>query len=417
VDLSAITRTIILRNTETAMEGRELFIRFSKHIKEDFLSRVRFINLRDKLSETEIQLEWREIIACIVLVLASYFLYLSVVFTRFCFVPLMILTIKRGWKEALLYLTGAFLILMYIVFTSGIGPIPVDNTVLLFSADSYSFQSIQDGFLLTGIRFLDYYFLFGVIGVFTGHLVWKNYKLDYVMFLSLCVYVGIFVFSIIAASAAGGFPGFIEGYERFVIDRTGRYVSLYLARMEQYAQLFSSRGVDFAAMANNIEVQAEYYARALIFGIAPRGGYLVRQLITVFLGVLLSRFYFRRKLERAAFSFSISRYTINPDWVWGLISSWGLVYINLYLGSPVLGMLSWNMAVVFSILFFLKGLSILKIIADRLKVPKLIQYGVVIFVLFYALVIFIAVVAGIGVANIWLKLDEKLLNNNNRREE
>jgi len=33
------------------------------------------------------------------------------------------------------------------------------------------------------------------------------------------------------------------------------------------------------------------------------------------------------------------------------------------------------------------------------------------------LVIFIAVVAGIGVANIWLKLDEKLLNNNNRREE
>jgi hypothetical protein len=157
--------------------------------------------------------------------------------------------------------------------------------------------------------------------------------------------------------------------------------------------------------------------RALVFGIAPRGGYLVRQLITVFVGVLLSRFYFRRKLERAAFSFSISHYTINPDWVWGLISSWGLVYINLYLKSGVLGILSWNMAILFSILFFLKGLSILKIIADRLKIPKLIQYAVVIFLLFYALVVFVTVITGIGVANIWLKIDEKLLNNNRRREE
>jgi hypothetical protein len=399
------------------MEGREFFIRFSKLIKEDFISRVRSVNLRDRFSETEIQLEWREVIACIVLVLVSYILYLSVVFTRFCFVPLLILTIKRGWKEALVYLTGAFLILMYAVFTSGIGPIPVDNTLLLFSIDSYSFQYIQNGFLLTGIRFLDYYFLFGMIGVFTGHLVSKNYKLDYVVFLSLCVYVGIFVFTIIAASAVSGFPGFIDGYERFVIEKTGRYVSLYLARMEQYAPLFSSRGTDFALMANRIEVQTEYYVRALVFGIAPRGGYLVRQLITVFIGVLLSRFYFRRKLERAAFSFSISHYNINPDWVWGLISSWGLVYINLYLKSGVLGILSWNMAILFSVLFFLKGLSILKIIADRLKIPKLIQYAVVIFLLFYALVVFVTVITGIGVANIWLKVDEKLLNNNRRREE
>ncbi len=399
------------------MEGREFFIRFSKLIKEDFLSRVRSINLRDRISETEIQLEWREVIVCIVLVLVSYILYVSVVFSRFCFVPLMILTIKRGWKEAIVYLTGAFLIFMYVVFTSGIGPIPVDNTLLLFSADSYSFQHIQGGFFLANIRFLDYYFLFGVIGVFTGHLVSKNYKIDYVVFLSLCVYVGIFVFSIIAASAVSGFPGFIEGYERFVINRTGEYVSLYLSRMEQYAPVLSSRGVDFALMANRIEAQAEYYVRALVFEIAPRGGYLVRQLVTVFLGVLLSRFYFRRKLERAAFSFSISRYTINPDWVWGLISSWGLVYINLHIGSPVLGILGWNMAVLFSILFFLKGLSILKIIADRLKIPKLIQYGVVVFIMFYALVVFVAVITGIGVANIWLKIDEKLLNNNNRREE
>ncbi|MBN2324545.1 MAG: DUF2232 domain-containing protein [Spirochaetes bacterium] len=399
------------------MEGRELFIRFSKLIKEDFLSRFRSINLRDRLSETEIQLEWREVIACIILVLVSYILYLSVVLTRFCFVPLMILTIKRGWKEALVYLTGAFLLLMYAVFTSGIGLMPVDNTLFLFSVDSYAFQQIQNGFLLTGIRFLDYYFLFGMIGVFTGHLVLKNYKLDYVVFLSLCVYVGIFVFAVIAASAVSGFPGFIEGYERFVIEKTGRYVSLYLSQMDQYAPLFSSRGTDFARMASRIEVQAEYYVRALVFGVAPRGGYLVRQLVTVFIGVILSRFYFKRKLDRAAFSFSISRYTINPDWVWGLISSWGLVYINLYLKSAVLGILSWNMAAIFSILFFLKGLSILKIIADRLKIPKLIQYGVVAFTLFYALVVFIAVITGIGVANIWLKIDEKLLNNKSRREE
>ena len=66
------------------------------------------------------------------------------------------------------------------------------------------------------------------------------------------------------------------------------------------------------------------------------------------------------------------------------------------------------MAVMFSFLFFLKGLSLTGIVADRMRIPRLIQYAVLIFFLFYAFIIFIAVITGIGVANIWLKLDEKI---------
>lgn len=398
------------------MEGRELFLKVSKRIKDDFLPRVRSLNLRDRFSETEIQFEWREVVACTLLVLVSYVLYLSVVLTQLSFVPLMILAIKRGWKEALVYLSAAFLIFIYIIM-SGIGSIPIDNTLLLFSADHFAFEYLGSSFGLPGIRFLDYYFLFGVNGIFVGYLVSRNYKLDYVVFLSLSAYIGILVFTLITAAAVKGFEGFIESYVQFVDDRTGRYVSLYLARMGQYSTMLTSRGIDYAGMVKQVEIAADLFKRSVIFGIAPKGGYLIRQLIVIFLGVLLAKSYFKRKLNRAAFSFSIKNYRINPDWVWGLIASWGLVYINLYAKSPVLGILSWNMAVIFSFLFFLKGLSLMKILADRLRVPRLFQYAVLIFLLFYALIVFVTVVAGIGVVNIWLKLDEKIGKPEGRREK
>lgn len=397
------------------MEGRELFIKVSKIIKDDLLSRMKSLSMWDRFAETEIQLEWREVITCVILVIVSFILYLSVVFTQFSFVPLMILTIKRGWKEALLYLTCAFLIFIYIIM-SGIGSIPIDNALLLFSVDHFTFAFLGKVLGLPVIRFLDYYFLFGVTGVVVGYLVSRNYKLDYVVFLSLSAYIGIFVFALVAASAAGGFERLIENYEQFVNDKTGRYVDFYIAQMGQYSTMLSSRGVDYAVMAKKVEVAAEICKRSVIFGMAPRGGYLIRQLIVIFLSVLFTRYYFRRKLNRACFSFSIKKYAIDADWVWGLIASWGLVYINMYVNSPVLGILSWNMAVIFSFLFFLKGLSLMWIVTERIRIPRLIQYAVLIFFLFYAFIVFVAVITGIGVANIWLKLDEKIGKKESRRE-
>jgi hypothetical protein len=397
------------------MEGRELFIKVSKILKDDLLSRMKSLSMWDRFAETEIQLEWREVITCVILVIVSFILYLSVVFTQFSFVPLMILTIKRGWKEALLYLTCAFLIFIYIIM-SGIGSIPIDNALLLFSVDHFTFAFLSKVLGLPVIRFLDYYFLFGVIGVVVGYLVSRNYKLDYVVFLSLSAYIGIFVFAIVAASAAGGFERLIEDYKQFVNDKTGRYVKFYIAQVGQYSTMLSSRGVDYAVMSKKVEVAAEICKRSVIFGMAPRGGYLIRQLIVIFLSILFTRYYFRRKLNRACFSFSIKKYAIDADWVWGLIASWGLVYINMYVKSPVLGILSWNMAVIFSFLFFLKGLSLIWILADRIRIPRLIQYAVLIFFLFYAFIVFVAVITGIGVANIWLKLDEKIGKTESRRE-
>ena len=398
------------------MEGRELFLKVSKIIKDDFLPRVKSLNLRDRISESEIQLEWREVVACVLLVLVSYVLYLSVVLTQFSFVPVMILAIKRGWKEALVYLSCSFLIFIYAAL-SGIGPLPIDNEIILFSIDHYTFEYLGTSLGLSGIRFLDYYFLFGVIGIVTGYLVSRNYKLDYVVFLSLAAYIGIFVFAIIAASAIGGFGRFIEHYARFVDDKTSGYVNFYLARMAQYSALLTTRGVDYSLMVKKVEVAADIFRRSVIFGFAPRGGYLIRQLIVIFLGILLARSYFRRKLNRAAFAFSIAKYAIKPDWVWGLIASWGFVYINLYVKSPVLGVLGWNMAVIFSLLYFLKGLSLMKSLAVRMKIPGVIQYAVLVFLLFYAFIVFVAVITGIGVVNIWLKLDEKIGKPESRREE
>jgi hypothetical protein len=84
--------------------------------------------------------------------------------------------------------------------------------------------------------------------------------------------------------------------------------------------------------------------------------------------------------------------------------------------SAVLGIVSWNVAVIFSFLYFLKGLSIIKMIADRLRIPQVLQYIVLLILLFYGFIVFVAIVTGIGVANIWLEIDEKLKSLNQRRE-
>jgi len=92
------------------------------------------------------------------------------------------------------------------------------------------------------------------------------------------------------------------------------------------------------------------------------------------------------------------------------------VYINLYLRNNVLGIISWNSAVIISFFFFLKGLSIFRIVADRVKVPVFIQYGVMLFLLVYCFIHFVTIVSGIGVADIWLKISEKLNDSKKRRD-
>jgi hypothetical protein len=393
------------------MEGRELFVKVSKLFKDDVISRVKSINLRD----TDIQLEWREVGTSVLLIALSFVLYGSAIFTQFSFVPIMILTIKRGWKEAGVYITVAFIIFLYIAL-NGISSFPFDSEFFLFSPDRYAFEFLGSTVGLDGIRFLDYYVLFGIFGIFVGHLVSKNYRLAYVVFISLSVYIGMFVFAFIISGFIGGFDRFIEGYARFIDVKTNKYIDLYLTQMGNYSHLFSSRVVDYNVMAKKAEVAAEIYKKSVIFGIAPRGGYLIKQLTVIFLSVLFVKFYFKRKLKRASFNFDIKRYEIDSDWVWGLVVSWGLVYINLFMRSAVLGIVSWNVAVIFSFLYFLKGLSIIKMIADRLRIPQVLQYIVLLILLFYGFIVFVAIVTGIGVANIWLEIDEKLKSLNQRRE-
>ena len=49
-------------------------------------------------------------------------------------------------------------------------------------------------------------------------------------------------------------------------------------------------------------------------------------------------------------------------------------------------------------------LSIIKFIADRIKVPQILQYLGLLFLLFYSFIVFSVVVTGIGVADIWLRI-------------
>jgi len=378
------------------------------HILAIWLQNLNVGNLKTRFTLPDVDVEWREIGENILLVLLSVLLYMSVIFTELSFVPFMIIVIKRGWKEGLMYLvigTGAVLYLMI----HEIGKLPLDGDFILFSPTHYSFSFIERVTGLRGGRFLDFFFIFGFFGIVLGYFVSKNYRLNYVIFFSLAVYVGIAVLPLIISGLLGGFNQFIVNYSSFVDVKTNSYVDQYLSQVSNHRVLLMSRGIDYSLISRKIELAADLYKKNVIFGIAPRGGYLVKQIFIIFIGILSVKFYLTRKhISRAALSFSIKNYCIHDSWVWALIIAWGLVYINLRLKNQIFGIISWNIAVVFSLLFFLRGLSIIKILADRIRIPQLLQYMVLIFFLFYSFIFFVTVVTGIGVADIWLEIHKNI---------
>jgi hypothetical protein len=392
------------------------FVDFVK--KESLWLKSRIEGLRGKMSaqripileirpevRAEIRTELREVGESLLLILISLLLYGSVVLAQFSFVPIVIITIKRGWKETLLYLTGA-LVLLLLVMAQNAAKLPVGSGLLLFSPTHYTFEFITSSLGLQGGRFLDYYVLFGILGIFLGSLVSRNYRFGYVVFFSLSVYVGIVILALSFAWFIGGYDRFITEYSLYVEKKISAYVHYYMNRMLGYKDLLLMRGIDYAIIEKKAAIAAEMYKRSIIFGIAPRGGYLIKELAVILIGLSLVKLYFKGKLTRAAFNFGLRSYTIGDDWVWGAVISWGLVYINLHLKNPLLGIVGWNSAVIVSLLFFLKGLALLKVSADRLRVPPFFQYLVFIFLFFYSFILFVMIVSGLGVADIWLKIRE-----------
>lgn len=395
------------------MENMKIFVRMVK--KESTYLKMKFSSIFERMNLPEVTIEWREIGECFLLIILSLVLYVSVIFTQFAFVPIMIITIKRGWKEAVIYLTLASILLLYMMANAAYR-IPFDSGLLLFSPTHFTFEFIGSIFGIKGGRFLDYYFVFGILGIFLGYLILKNYKLNYVIFFSLCVYVGIVLFTLSLTGLFGSYENWISDYSQFVDNKTSSYLNLSLTQIENYRTVLQSRGIDYSFLEHKLEIAAEIYKRSVIFGIAPKGGYLIKQIIIIFFSILFVKFYFKQKLNKAAFSFDIKNYRIADDFVWILIGSWGLVYLNLYLRNNFLGIISWNSAVIVSFLFFLKGLRIIKMSADRLKIPVFIQYAVLLFLLFYFFIFFVTIITGIGVADIWLKISENLKNTSVRRD-
>ncbi len=375
-----------------------------------WLQNINVGNLKTRFALPDVDVEWREIGENILLVLLSVLLYMSVLFTELSFVPLMIIVIKRGWKEGLMYLAIGTGVALYLMI-NGLGKLPLDGDFILFSPTHYSFSFIERVTGIRGGRFLDFFFIFGFFGIVLGHLVSKNYRLNYVVFFSLAVYVGIAILPLIISGLLGGFKQFVANYSSFVDVKTNSYVDQYLTQMSNHRVLLMSRGIDYNLISRKIELAADLYKKNVVFGIAPRGGYLVKQIFIIFVGILCVKFYLTRKhINRAALSFSIKNYRINDSWVWVLIIAWGLVYINLHVKNQIFGIISWNIAVVFSLLFFLRGLVIIKILADRIRIPQVLQYMVLIFFLFYSFIFFITIVTGIGVADIWLEIHKNVKN-------
>lgn len=368
---------------------------------------LRMSELKEKITIPDIKVAWRELGECFLLTLLSVVLYLSVVFAELSFVPVMIIVIKRGWKEALIFLVSGTVLLFYMM-ANEIVRFPLDNEFLLLSPTHYSFRFIENITGLRGGRFLDFFFIFGCLGIFLGYFVAQNYRLNYVVFFSLTVYAGIAILPLVISGLMGGFKQLFDGYEQFVNLKTATYVDSYLSHMQQYSGMLTDRGIDYNDVARKVKLAAEIYRTNVIFGIAPRGGYLIKQIIIIFLGISFVRLYFKRRLSRAAFRYSISNYRIGDFWVWVLIISWGLIYINLYLKSSALGILSWNAAVICSFLFFLRGLAFIKVLADRIKIPQVFQYAILLFFLIYSFILFVTIVTGIGVADIWLKMREHI---------
>jgi len=364
-------------------------------------------SLKTRIAVPEIQVEWRELAEGSGLALLSIFLYVSGVLTELCFVPFMIIVIKRGWKEGLIFLSlsaAAF----FTVMISGFGRIPLDGEFLLISPARYSFNYIEHVSGLKGGRYLDFFFVFGLFGIFLGYLVSRNYKLKYVVFFGLTVYIGIVVLPLAVSSMMGGLDRFLVQYTRFVDIKTTNYMELYLEQMRNTGSLMHVNNTDLGLEAKKLEFAVQMFKDNVIFGIAPRGGYLVKQLGIILFGIVLVRLYFKSRLDRAALRFSILEYRIGDGWVWGLIFSWFFVYINLHLKSGAFGIIGWNAAVVFSLLFFLRGLSIIRAGAERIRIPRIIQYGVLLFFLFYSFIFFVTITTGIGVADIWLRLRDTI---------
>jgi hypothetical protein len=395
------------------MEGIKTFVKIVK--KEGFSLRLKFTGLLDRISVPEIHLEWREIVESIMLMLFSMFLYMSIIFTQFAFFPVIIVTIKRGWKETAVYITAASVLLLYMMVNK-IGRLPMDNSLLLFSPIHFTLDFIGRNFGVSGARFLDYYFIFGGMGIFIGHLVSRNYRLNYVMLSGMCLYMGLFVLILSLSGLIGGFKTFSSDYSLFVDNKINRYISLSMAQIDNYSSVLSQQGLDYNLLEKKLESAAEIYKRGIVFGIAPKGGIIIKQIVFIFLSILFVKLYFKGKLTRAALTFTIKNYTLADDWVWGLISAWGLVYLNFYINSNLLGIVSWNSAVIISFLFFLKGLSIIKLAADRMKVPQFLQYVVLFSLFFYFFIFFVVIITGIGVIDIWLKLHENLKNIEKRRD-
>jgi hypothetical protein len=371
--------------------------------------------LKERITIPDVQVEWRELGESFLLSLLSITLYISVIFAEFSFIPIMIIVIKRGWKEALVLLIIGTMLLVYIM-VNRIEKFPLDNEILLFSPAHYSFSFIENVTGLNGGRFLDFFFIFGCFGIFLGYFVSRNYRLNYVIFFSLVVYIGVSIFPLILSGLIGGFKQFLEGYSQFVQMKTTNYVDIYLNQMRNYSPLFIERSIDYGIAAKKIQVAAEIYKNTIVFGIAPRGGYLIKQIIVIFLAIVLVKLYLKRKLSKAALVFSIKNYRIADGWVWGLILSWGFVYLNLFLKNNTLGIIGWNAAVIFSFLFFFRGLALIKILADRIRIPQIFQYAILLFFLFYSFIFFVTIVTGIGVADIWLKVRETVENRKKRSD-
>jgi len=367
----------------------------------------KLIQFGERVSIPEIRIDWRSLAENLLLVLLSVILYTSVIFTPFSFVPFIIISIKRGWKTAAVSLASASAILLILIIKN-LDIFPFNISFLLLSPLHYAFEFIGKGLGLENAHFLDFIFLFGIPGIVAGHLIRRNYKLKYVMLGSIFVYTGIVLVVLLASGFIGGFKNYVEDYRNYVNSKT--HLTLYenLDRLEKYRGFLESKGISPQAIEKQLKLFTDLYKNGVIFGIGPRGGYLLLQILILFISILMVKLYFKRKLTKAALTFDVKNYQISDDWVWGLIFSWALVYLNLHLKNVFLGMVSWNAAAIFSFMYFLKGLSIIKLIADRLKIPQILQYLGLLFLLFYSFIIFSAVVTGIGVADIWLRIQDKI---------
>jgi hypothetical protein len=392
-------------------ENIKVFVESVK--KEGLHLKSKFGTWVDRVTIQEIRVDWREIIESFFLVILSIFLYASIFFTQFAFVPIMIVTIKRGWKESAIYLVLSTAVLLYAMINASRW-LPLESSLLLFSPIHFTLDFIGTEAGLKAARFLDYLLVHGILGLCIGSLVRDNYKLKYVVFFGICAYVAMVFLLVSIASLLGGFETLVARYVQFVESKTNSYVSLYVAQMNSMGEIL---GIDYSATARRVEIAAEMFKRTILLEAAPKGGYLLKQIITVFLGLLFVKLYFKGQLHKLALHFDIRRFRIGDDWVWALIASWGLLYINLHVNNTFLSLLSWNSAVCVSFFFFLKGLKLLKITADHLRLPPFIGYAVLLFLLFYFFILFVTIVTGIGVADIWLKITDTITRKNERRNQ